>query len=110
MSLADNIRALQSFHNSRKKRWTFTLEPGRGETYAHGKPTLYAHSTYDRSSVLAGRPQRVWVEQWDDWEAAITDCELTKKTVKGFRYERIGGTTHIPTNILVNHLPDESGY
>ena len=48
----------------------FTLEPGRGETYRHTRPVLYAHSTYERSSVLAGQPRRLWVAQWDTWDEA----------------------------------------
>ncbi len=95
-----------------KKRWTFTLEHGRGETYAHGKPTLYGHSTYERSSVLAGRPQRVFVAQWDTPQAAYAELAEVKKQVKGFKYEDMlgGGTTHIPVAQIVSHLPDDTDY
>lgn len=96
-----------------KKRWTFTLESGRGETYCSGKPTLYGHSTYERSSVLAGREQRVFIEQWDSWEAARADLAKAKKDFPKFKYEdfgEVGGTTHVPVDQIVSHLPDDTDY
>lgn len=98
-----------------RKRWTFSLENGRGETYQNARPTLYGHSTYERSSVLAGRPQRVFVAQWDDWAAARETIERVKALVKVTRRKlRIEvddcGTTYIPTERLVAHLPDDTDY
>jgi hypothetical protein len=40
--LLDRIREIRS---TVRPRPTFTLEPGRGETYRHCRPVLYAHST-----------------------------------------------------------------
>lgn len=100
---------LEYFFNS-KKHWTFTLEAGHGETYSHGLPTLYAHSIYEHSSVLAGRPQRVFVTQWQTWEEAQAAVEKAKATYKGrFDFE-FSGTTHIPISQLVSHLPDDTDY
>lgn len=97
---------VENLKNGRhKKKWTFTLEPGRGETYRNNKPTLYGHSIYERSSVLAGRPQRVFVACWDNWETARQTCKAA-----GVRYSELGGTTHIPTSRLVAHLPDDTDY
>ena len=44
---------------SRSKRVTFTVEHGRGETYATADWTLYAHDRYPRSSVLCGKEPQV---------------------------------------------------
>jgi hypothetical protein len=95
-----------------RKRWTFSLESGRGETYRNENPTLYAHSEYERSSVLAGRPQRVFVAQWKDEQSARSDIAEAKKTFKKFRVDDMlsGGTTHIPVDQLVSHLPDDTDY
>jgi hypothetical protein len=94
-----------------KKRWTFTLEAGRGETYADGKPTLYGHSTYERSSVLAGRDQRVFVDSWDNWgEARAAIVDIQNEHGRRFKCEEIGGTTHVPIEQIVSHLPDDTDY
>ena len=37
-----------------KQHRLLTLEYGRGETYRTNMPTLYGHSTYERSSVRTG--------------------------------------------------------
>jgi hypothetical protein len=96
---------------SGKKRWNFTLERGRGETYSNSDATLYGHSTYERTSVLAGRPQRVFVDNWEDWNEARKAIEEVRKALgKKFRFEEMGGSTHIPTSQLVSHLPDDTDY
>jgi hypothetical protein len=82
---------------------TLTLENGRGQTYSHGKPTLYGHSVYPRSSVLAGQPKRVWIEQWDTVEEAL--AELNGVNVK-FKNMIGGGSSHVDVNLMVAHLPD----
>ncbi len=96
-----------------KRKWTFTLEPGRGQTYRNNDATLYGHNTYPRGSVLAGQPQRVFVEQWDDWAQARADLAEVAKQVKGFKYDDYGeqgGTTHIDVDVLTRHLPDDTDY
>ena len=85
-----------------------TLELGRGETYATGKPTLYGHGRYERSSVLAGQHRRVFIESWDDIDTARAELKAAK-----IRYTDLtgtGGTTHVPVAGMVAHLPDDSDY
>lgn len=102
------IESIRSMVEDRKHKWTFTLEHGRGETYNHGKPVLYGHSVYPRGSVLAGKELRRFVTEWPTPEAALKDlAELPK-----FKYENMleGGTTHIPVEQMVSHLPDDTDY
>jgi hypothetical protein len=109
--LVEQINAMRTINSrGRAKRWTFTLECGRGETYSNSYPNLYAHSTYERGSVLAGRPQRVYVTQWRDWAVARETLAAVRKAVKGFKYDDCGGTTHMPISQLVSHLPDDTDY
>jgi hypothetical protein len=85
------------------QRFTFTLEAGRGETYATQEPTLYGHSRYPRGSVLAGKPLRRWIASWKTWQEAANVLYEAK-----VRYTTEGGTSHIPVNELTAHLPGES--
>ncbi|MBN8457387.1 MAG: hypothetical protein J0M04_06050 [Verrucomicrobia bacterium] len=87
-----------------KRYRNLTLESGRGETYSNGRPTLYGHSTYGRGSVLAGRPRREWLEDWDDIETARAELKAA-----GIRYRDLcdaGGSTHIPVDVITTGLPD----
>jgi hypothetical protein len=105
--LLDRINDIRSTVRPRPK---FTLEPGRGATYRHTRPVLYAHSTYERSSVLAGQPRRLWVAQWDTWEEARAALGEVRRRDRTFRFEDFGeggGTTYIPTSVLTRHLPDD---
>ena len=54
--MSDLIERINEIRNTCRPRPTFTLERGRGETYSHPRPVLYAHSVYGRGSVLAGQP------------------------------------------------------
>jgi hypothetical protein len=88
-----------------KQHRRLTLEFGRGETYRSNRPTLYGHSTYGRISVLAGRPRRVWLEEWDDLDVARAELKAAK-----IRYADLceaGGSTHIPVDVITAGLPDE---
>ena len=88
-----------------KQHRRLTLEFGRGETYRSNHPTLYGHSTYGRSSVLAGRPRRVFLESWDDLNAARAELKAAK-----IRYADLcdtHGSTHIPVDVITAGLPDE---
>jgi hypothetical protein len=83
---------------------------GRGETYRHGRPMLYAHSVYEKSSVLAGQPRRLFVEQWDTWEEARAALAEIRRADGTFRFEDFGeggGTSYIPSSVLTRHLPDD---
>lgn len=105
--LLDRIRDIRS---NVRPRSTFTLEMGRGETYRHPRPVLYAHSVYERSSVLAGQPRRLWVAQWETWEearAALAEVRRADRSFKFDDYGQGGGSTYIPASVLTRHLPDD---
>ena len=107
--LHDGIKEIRT---TCRPRPTFTLERGRVETYRHARPVLYAHSVYNRSSVLAGQPRRLWVAQWDSWDearAALTEIRKHDRTFKYDDYGEGGGTTYIPSDVLTRHLPDDEG-
>lgn len=108
--MSDLLDRINDIRSTVRPRPTFTLEPGRGETYRHRRPVLYAHSTYERSSVLAGQPRRLWVAQWDTWDEARAALGEVRKANRSFKYDDFGeggGTTHIPTSVLTRHLPDD---
>jgi hypothetical protein len=110
--MSDLLDRINDIRSTVRPRPTFTLEPGRGETYRHNRPVLYAHSTYERSSVLAGQPRRLWVAQWETWEEARAALAEVSNADRSFRYDDFGeggGTTHIPTSVLTRHLPDDEG-
>ena len=84
---------------------TLSLERGKGSTYQHSDPTLYSLGKYPRSSVLAGQQSRKFLCSWSSYEEAKSALDAA-----GFNYEdlyEIGGTSHIPVDIMVAHLPDE---
>jgi len=110
--MSDLTARIREIRSSIHPRPTFTLEAGRGETYRHPRPVLYAHSTYERSSVLSGRPRRLFVEQWETWDearAALAELRRADRTFKFQDYGEGGGTTHIPSSVLTRHLPDDEG-
>lgn len=91
-----------------QRRATFTLEHGHGETYdTGGRPVLYGHGTYERSSVLTGQSLRHYFQEWNTWEEARQDLAAI-----GLDYEdwEDGGNTHIPVDLMTAHLPDDSDY
>ena len=110
--MGDLLDRINEVRTACRPRPTFTLERGWGETYSHSRPVLYAHSVYERSSVLAGQPRRVWVAQWDTWEEARADLAEVRRADRTFKcddYGEGGGTTYIPTSVLTRHLPDDQG-
>lgn len=96
----------------------FTVEFGRGETYANSKPTVYGHGVYPRGSVLAGRAMRKYVgvmpvgpEGIDAALAAITKA-VKAAGVKRVRIDNLiddhgSGSTHVPLDVLTAGLPDD---
>lgn len=115
MTLTERIQEMlaPTGARGRGKKWDFTLEYGRGETYSNNQPTLYGHSEYERSSVLAGRPQRVFIDRWNTDEEALAAIETVKKAFgKKFKFQSMldGGSTHIPVDQIVSHLPDDTDY
>jgi len=110
--MSDLIDRIREVRNSVRPRPSFTLEMGRGETYRHSRPVLYAHSVYDRSLLLSGRPQRLFVEQWETWDEARAALAEVRRADRSFRFDDLGeggGTTHIPSSVLTRHLPDDEG-
>ena len=110
--MTDWLERIKEIRTTCRPRPTFTLERGRGETYSHPRPVLYAHSIYGRGSVLAGQPRRLWVAQWDTWDEARAALAQVTKQERSFRYQDFGeggGTTHIPSSVLTRHLPDDEG-
>ncbi len=110
--MTDLLERINEIRTTCRPRPSFTLERGRGETYSHPRPVLYAHSTYGRGSVLAGQPRRLWVAQWDTWQEARAALAEATGRDRAFEYEDFGeggGTTHIPSSILTRHLPDDEG-
>ena len=103
--------AIENCLNDRNGRVGWTLEPGRGQTYNSGLPTLYAHDGYPRSSVLHGRQRRRYVHEFDSIEQAM-------EMLNGHRIMRYldnmleGGTTHVYVDTVTSHLPDrrDDGY
>jgi hypothetical protein len=48
-----------------------TIEMGRGDTYSNSLFTVYEHGVYPRSSVLAGRASRKWLDDFDTLAEAV---------------------------------------
>jgi hypothetical protein len=80
-----------------------TLECAHGETYSHPEPVLYGHGTYKSSSVLAGRPLRVYLESWKTFDEARGQLNGAK-----IKFEDIGDdtfTSHVPIEEMISHIP-----
>lgn len=76
-----------------------TIEFGRGSTYSNNRYTVYEHSTYPRSSVLAGQHKRSWIDDFDTLEEAKSAYPSA---------EVCCGTTFSEPSL--HHLPDDSDY
>jgi len=104
---AKEFKALKDSVEQRKTQacgdLTWTVEPGHGETYHTGKPTLYAHDEYPRSSVLHGQPRRTYIHEFDSKDEAQKVCVVLK--LKPDFYD--SGTTHVSSEVLTRHLPGE---
>src|SRR3954465_12341351 len=105
--MSDLLARINDIRTTVRPKPTFTLERGRGETYRHGRPMLYAHSVYERSSVLAGHPRRLWVARWGTWEEDRAALAEVRKADRSFKYDDFGeggGTSYIPSSVLTRHL------
>jgi hypothetical protein len=107
------IERIKDKLNARNGRITWTIELGRGETYSSGDWTIYAHDSYPRSSVLSGRERRTFIWSFDadrygdsGQEAAIQAC----KAAGVWKYTSVSGSTHVPIEQIVSHLPDDTDY
>ncbi len=74
----------------------YTIERGRGATYASDRWTVYEHGVYDRDSVLSGQSRRTWMDDFDTLEEA--QKAYPEAVV-------LGGTTYRPPSL--GHLRDE---
>jgi len=98
-------------HNSKRHGpLTFTVEHGRGETYANRELTVYAHDDYEESSVLAGRERRMWIGTFGDEPQARQDAEDTMRNAGAARITLWGGSSYVPVAQMVAHLPDDTDY
>ena len=112
-ALLEKIKDRIARHNKKKNgRLSFTVEHGRGETYATRDITVYAHDDYERSSVLYGRERRMWIGSLDrnGTEQDARDTIKAAKAEKITHFMLEGGTTHIPVSQMVSHLPDDTDY
>jgi len=58
-----------------------TIEPGRGETYASGDPTMYFYGEYPKNSVNEGMQSRIVVDRFDSEDEAQAAIEKIKNEV-----------------------------
>lgn len=111
--LLERIQDRITTHNRKKNGpLSFTVEYGRGETYSNQNITIYAHDKYERSSVLAGRERRMHIGSFGqghtEQDARDTIEAAGAGKITDFLLE--GGTTYIPVNQIVSHLPDDTDY
>ena len=111
--MSDLLERINDIRSTVRPRPTFTLERGRGETYRHPRPVLYAHSVYERSSVLAGQPRRLLGGAVGDVGGG--PCRPRRGPQGRTAHSsstttaRAAGTSYIPSSVLTRHLPDDEG-
>jgi hypothetical protein len=108
--IVEQIQDRVACHNKRRNgKLTFTVEPGRGETYVTSDLTVYAHDDYDESSVLSGQERRMWIGSF--YGQSRQDAEDTVRAAGTWRItEFLGGSTHVSVDQMVAHLPDDTDY
>lgn len=90
-----------------------SIEKGRGCTYVQKGPgvTVYGHGTYPGNSVLAGQPSRNYLKVFDslptEEENISAANKWAKETYPEISCEEFLGTSYIPIEEMVAHLPDE---
>lgn len=110
--LLEKVRDRIATHNKRKHgQLSFTVEYGRGETYANREITVYSHDEYEESSVLAGRDRRMWIDTMDR-DATEQDARDTIKAAGADKITdfMLGGSTYVSVDQVVSHLPDDTDY
>lgn len=108
--MLERVRDRVACQNKKKNgKLTFTVEYGRGETYANRNVTVYSHDDYERSSVLAGRERRMWIGTFANEQEARDTMEAAGVT-KITTFMLGGGSTHVPIAQMVSHLPDDTDY
>lgn len=112
--MLERVRDRIECHNKKKNgKLTFTVEYGRGETYANRDVTVYAHDDYEKSSVLYGRERRMWICSFGHEPTAEQDARDTMEAAGAAKMTSFmlgGGTTHVPVSQIVSHLPDDTDY
>ena len=68
-----------------------TIEMGRGATYRNTLYTVYEHSVYDDSTVLAGNPRRQWLDDFETLAEARRNYPHAV-VVEGTTYNPYAGT------------------
>jgi len=107
----EQVRDRIATHNkNRNGRLTFSVEYGRGETYANDEITIYAHDKYERSSVLAGRERRMWIASFEGTEQDARETIDAAGATKSTDFMLGGGTTHVPIDQIISHLSDDMNY
>lgn len=105
---------MESHNRKRHGKLTFSVEYGRGETYANSRVTLYALDNYERSSVLYGRERRCWVGEFEsvaDARETLRECKAERITDWQIDEDGLGaGSSHVPIDQIVSHLPDDTDY
>lgn len=86
--------------------WEIVIEPGQGETYSSGEPTVYFYGTYEDYSVLAGRQRRAGMEILDSYEEAKQFLEVAKS--QGLPVSMYDTSGYVEDKML--DLPDEDGH
>jgi hypothetical protein len=109
------IRERMGAHNKQRNgKLRFSVEHGRGTTYHSRDITVYQIDRYERSSVLAGRERRTWVCDFgEDTPQHRTDAEETIRAAGAWKltdWLLDGGTTYVPIEQIVSHLPDDTDY
>lgn len=90
-----------------------SIEKGRGTTYVQKGPgvTIYGHGTYPGNSVLAGQPSRSYLHVCDDFATEEENIVAAEKWVEenypSVECEKFVGSSYIPIEEMVAHLPDE---
>lgn len=110
--IAERVKERAKAQNvKRNGRLFFTVEYGRGETYANSDMTIYAHDDYERSSVLYGRERRMWIASFPV-EATEVDARETMSHAGVMKITdfNLGGSSHVPIGQIVSHLPDDTEY
>lgn len=70
-----------------------TIELGNGATYRNNRYTVYEHSIYPHSSVLAGQQRRVWMDDFDtlaEAQAAYPNATVSGATYREPYLEHLG--------------------
>jgi hypothetical protein len=102
----ERVRDRMAYHDKKRNgKLSFTVELGRGETYANDELTVYAHDNYPRSSVLYGRERRMWIASFGG--GSEIDAKDTIKAAGAARITQFCCSTHVPVEQVVSHLPGD---